>query len=263
MRGMRGVIIIAYLTLSGLVNPAVLVVLRDTKIIVTASAGDMEEWTTAIEQGDVEKVKNLLEVPHSLLVEADLREEKMREMLEPIDQNFKYWMEWGHGVNFEAMLDSLHSVPFVVYKLDPVTPLHEAQRWLEQRLVENRTPVQYDAKILLEKANWLLLEQIHEIQTLEGHLYSLNRLTIGKTSAEIAKELGRLGIAFYSELGILKWNKHHPLGTPAQALKEFFTIWSKEANESNQISNEIVFDPILTISGDYFRVTESPINNQI
>lgn len=180
-------------------------------------------------------------------------------MLEPIDQNFKYWMEWGEGVDLPAMLDALHSVPLVVYKLDPVSPLYDALVWIESRLQEGVTPVQYDAKIKLEKAGWLLQEKIAEIERLEGHLYSLNRLTIGKTSDQIAKQLGRLGIAFYSELGVLSWNKHHPLGRPADALDDFLNLWIKETQEPQHEAHmfDLLHNPFVTIRRDNFTDTNS------
>ena len=210
----------------------------DSEHIPSATVAEMNEWTTAIEVGDVETVRRLMRVPLDQLAEAQRREDVMREYLDPVDQNFKSWMKYGTRIDLGLMLDSLHSLPLVVYRLEPAMPLHNVHIWLEERMIGNRTPVTSDLRLLLEKADWLLKQKTHEIERLETHLYSLNRVKVSKKSHEADRDLGRLGIAFYSELGILPWKQDQPNGRLVDVLNQFLDQFAldNEALHSNHIS---------------------------
>jgi hypothetical protein len=103
--------------------------------------------------------------------------------------------------------------------------------WIDERLQNGGTATDHEARVWLERSEWLLKQKMEKLQRLEDHLYSLNRLTGHRNEhVSVDRELGRLGIAFYSELGTLPWKESNVLGTPDEAISKFIEVYENEVN---------------------------------
>lgn len=208
-------------------------------------------WNDAVASGNVDKVKELIQEPLDKLKDAADREEKLRVMLEPTDENFKHWMKTGEGVDADAMFDILHGIPAAVYDLDVVTPVYHAYMWLHERLADGGTRADHESRVWLERSEWLLVHKIESLQRMENHLYAIAPL-IGHKNEHVStdRELGRLGIAFYSEIGTLPWKETNELGTPEEAMNKFVEVFENEVKagtfnppaEETDVSPEVQSD---------------------
>lgn len=171
----------------------------------TADANNLTEWTEAVKAEDKSSLLRLKEEVADLMYAASADLDQVSDVIQPIESYFEAYKENGLSVtDSEKLLALISRLPDQAKEWNATSTLKKLQKWFTDR--KRKDPVEVTPSCNLRETlfagNILISRVIQAQENLEKTVNEVSDLLHKMGDCvSVGEKVGRLGIAYHSEVG--------------------------------------------------------------